>query len=160
MNQPLPGSLYSFSEKADTLFNLAVNSLNVFYKWVNGYAVITRTWKKGDFIDLVLQMPVRTVNANAKVKADSDRVCITRGPLVYCAEGIDHGGKVLNLMINPKETFVAENRNDLMNGIIGLSGNAYSADKAKPVVLKAIPYFAWANRGCNEMLVWFREKGK
>jgi hypothetical protein len=35
-------------------------------------------------------MPVRYSHAIKEVKADNDRVAISRGPLVYCAEGIDN----------------------------------------------------------------------
>jgi uncharacterized protein len=158
LNKPMPGTLYSYTEKADTLFNLAVNSLNTKYEWHNGYAVITRNWKKGDFIDLVLQMPIRKVMADEKVKADSGRFCLTRGPMVYCAEGVDNNGKVLNLMLSLTDTFKLDFRKDLLNGVWGISGDAYTSDKSKPVPFKAIPYYAWANRGCNEMEVWFRKK--
>ena len=40
-------------------------------------------------------MPVRRVAAHAQVKDDVDKWAIERGPLVYCAEGADNGGKVL-----------------------------------------------------------------
>ena len=35
-------------------------------------------------------MPVRYSVADARVEADIDRICVTRGPLVYCAEQPDN----------------------------------------------------------------------
>ena len=43
---------------------------------------IKRRWSKGDRIELQLPMPMRYSTADERVKADSNRVCITRGPLV------------------------------------------------------------------------------
>ena len=60
-----------------------------------GFAQIHRTWQAGDKIELDLPMPVRRVVAHAAVKDDVDKFAIERGPLVYCAEGTDNGGRVL-----------------------------------------------------------------
>jgi len=158
LNQPMPGSLYSFSEKMELSFNLTVNSRTAKYEIHNGYAFITGKWKKGDCIALELQMPIRKVVADEKVKADSNRFCLSRGPLVYCAEGVDNNGSSLNLLLSLNGNFKPDYRNDLLNGIWGISGEAFTTDKSKPVTFRAIPYFAWAYRGCSEMEVWFREK--
>ena len=46
-------------------------------------------------------MPVRKVKANKKVKADLDKVALERGPIVFCAEGIDNpNNKALNIEID------------------------------------------------------------
>ena len=155
MNHPLPGNLYRYTDKADTLFNLAVNSLNTAYRWERGYAVITRKWNKGDFVDLVLQMPVRKIEAGEKVKADSGCLCLSRGPLVYCGEETDNP-QLASLCLSREDIFVPEYRSDFLLPLWGLSGTAYRRNRAVP--FRAIPYYAWGHRGCNAMKVWFNEK--
>jgi uncharacterized protein len=155
-NNPLPGDLYSFTNKIDASFKLVVNSKKIPCEMHNGYVLISRRWNKGDKIELELQMPIRKIIANEKVKADSGRICLSRGPLVYCAEGVDNNGKVLNLMLKSADSFNFDLRKDLSNGIWGISGKAYIDKRIVP--FKAIPYFAWGNRGCNEMEVWFKKK--
>jgi DUF1680 family protein len=61
----------------------------------DGYALIERDWKKGDVVALNLPMPVRRIAAMDSVKADQNRVALQRGPLVYCVEHVDNGGKAL-----------------------------------------------------------------
>lgn len=39
------------------------------------------------------------IRANARVEADSNRVALMRGPMVYCFEGADNGTAVQNQII-------------------------------------------------------------
>src|SRR5262249_51999037 len=64
-----------------------------------GYVRLSRTWKGGDAVELELPMPVERVYADPKVKANVGRVALQRGPVVYCLEGVDNGGKVRNLVL-------------------------------------------------------------
>jgi DUF1680 family protein len=57
--QPVPGDLYRFADKASAPATLKVNGSPVALTLVDGYVAITRTWKAGDVIDLNLPMPVR-----------------------------------------------------------------------------------------------------
>lgn len=52
--------------------------------------VVNRSWKKGDRIDLSLAMPTEVVAADPRVKADSGKLAVQRGPLVYCMEEADN----------------------------------------------------------------------
>ncbi|MGO1412165.1 MAG: glycoside hydrolase family 127 protein, partial [Microbacterium sp.] len=54
-----------------------------------GYLRIEREWADGDRVALRFDVPVRRVYADPRVTADVGRVAITRGPFVYCAEGVD-----------------------------------------------------------------------
>jgi DUF1680 family protein len=117
----------------------------------NGYARITRTWRPGDTVTLEMDMPVRRVVAHPAVKADRDRFALERGPLVYCAEGVDNGGSALTLAIPAGADFRAEWRPDLLNGIMLLK-TAASRAGGHPLVL--VPYHVWAHRGPGEMSVW------
>ncbi|MCK6483701.1 MAG: glycoside hydrolase family 127 protein [Phycisphaerae bacterium] len=59
-----------------------------------GYVVVRREWRSGDAVELNLPMPVRRVEADARVAACRGQVALQRGPIVYCIEGCDHGGAV------------------------------------------------------------------
>jgi DUF1680 family protein len=132
-----------------------------------GYVLVNRTWQTGDVVEVSLPMPVRRVVANEKVEADRGRVAVERGPLVYCAEGPDNGGRVSNFILPDGATLTVETRPELLNGVVVLTGEAQALNEkgGRPVVEKKpitlIPYYAWANRGPSEMEVWIaREAGK
>ena len=44
-------------------------------------------------------MSVRRVLSHEKVAADAGRVALERGPVVYCAEAVDNGGRAFNLVL-------------------------------------------------------------
>jgi hypothetical protein len=147
-NEPVPSDLYRFVDRSDEAPLLQVNGEAFPINLEKGYARIRRTWKRGDTIELDLPMPVRRVVAHERVAADSGRVALQRGPLVYCAEGVDNGGRALNLTIPDAASFMAEFRSGLLNGVVIVKGKGFLA----------IPYYAWANRGPGEMEVWFPRK--
>jgi len=127
-----------------------------------GYVLIDRTWKAEDTVELELPMPVRRVLAHDKVEADRGRVAVERGPLVYCAEAPDNGGRALNLVLPDEANLFAEGerRYGFLDGVVVIKGTAEAvsekggkaAVEKKPITL--IPYYAWANRGAGEMEVW------
>ena len=107
-------------------------------------------------------MPVRRIVSNDKVIANSNRVALQRGPIVYAAEWPDNpNGKVRNIVLPDASALTAEFRTDLLNGVEVIKGRAVglSLDE-KGAVLKAeqpfmaIPYATWANRGRGQMAVW------
>ncbi len=161
-NQPVPGDTYAFTDKDAAQFTITVNGVAENCTVVNGYAVINRTWKKGDLVSLSLPMPVRRIKAIDKVKEDKNSVALQRGPLVYCFEHPDNGAQNMNIVLPDQVKLNAEFNPSLLNGVVVLKGNApvvsVSADgfnvstETKPVV--AIPYYSWANRGEGPMKVW------
>jgi hypothetical protein len=129
----------------------------------NGFITIRRRWNKGDLVVVSFPLHVRRVVAHDSVIADRDRVALERGPLVYCAEWVDHdGGNVLNLILPDTSELDVEARPDMMGGIRVISGTALSARMepgrktilAQPAPFLAVPYYAWAHRGKGEMAVW------
>ena len=168
LNRPVPTDLYAYSEPPQGEPTLKVNGeafeLGALDK---GYALIKRTWLADDVVDLSLPMPVRRVVANEAVEADRGRVAVERGPLVYCAEWTDNGGRISNLVLPDGAALTAEMRPDLLNGVVVIKGEAEAVgEKAGRVVsektpVTLIPYYAWANRGRGEMEVWLaREPSK
>jgi len=162
LNEALPGGLYRFAEHNTDSFRLYVNAVPVSPVMSGGYAVIERTWRKGDNVDLFLPMPVRRVLADERIKENAGRVAIQRGPLIYCAEWPDnHKGDVLSLVLG-NEGFSTGYREDLLNGtqVIAASGarSAKTPDGRIELLtqqeVRLIPYALWNNRGSGEMRVW------
>ncbi|KAA0989615.1 glycoside hydrolase family 127 protein [Dyadobacter aurulentus] len=143
--QAIPGDLYTYTSGQPKPVMLQVNGKKIDAAANNGYVRIDRTWKKGDVIEVALDMPVRQVVSNKNIKTNHGKVAIERGPVLYCAEGHDNNGKALSLTISPDQAFTPEFRKDILGGINVL--------KSQSATL--IPYYAWANRGANEMTVWF-----
>jgi uncharacterized protein len=165
-NEAMPSDLYSFESTSDKKVSITINGKAVEYTVANGYAVLSKTWKKGDVIQVNLPMEVRRVVANAKVTDDIGKVALQRGPLMYCAEWPDNNGKTSNIFLPKSIQFSTEFRSDLLNGVtviksetptVVVSGNNVSTVKQNFV---AIPYYAWAHRGRGEMEVWFPEEVK
>jgi DUF1680 family protein len=160
--QPVPSDLYKFADKLDEPVTLKLNEKAVPIELSKGYVSLRRSWKDGDAIELDLPMPVRRVAANEKVQADRGRVALQRGPLVYCVEWPDNpNGKVRNLLVPDGEAFTAEFEPNLLNGVEVIKGKAYTvttddsgARLKTEQDFKAIPYYAWANRGRGQMAVW------
>jgi hypothetical protein len=144
---------------------LNINGEPVSVKTEKGYVTLNREWKSGDVINLNLPMPVRRIVANQDVEADHGRVAIQRGPIVFAAEGVDNADqKVRDLMLPRAQGLKAEFKPELLNGVEVVKGRAVALayDEAGKVMKKdvgftAIPYYAWANRGKDQMMVWLPE---
>lgn len=161
-NEAAPSDLYRFQDRIDEPATIKINGRPVTFKLDKGYAGLNRDWKSGDVIELALPTPVRRITAHQQVEADRGRVALQRGPLVYCAEWPDNpGGRVRNLMLPDGAKLTAQFQPGLLNGVEVIKGKAIAlASDAEGKTLKteqdftAIPYFAWANRGRGEMIVW------
>ena len=60
------------------------------------YAYVARSYGEGDVIELSFDMAPYKVYATSRVPADTGCAAVQRGPVVYCAEGVDNGGDVLS----------------------------------------------------------------
>jgi len=160
-NEAMPTALYKFLGNSPEKPALKINGEAVALDIRDGYARVRRTWKNGDTADFSLPMPVRRVIADEAVAADRGRVALQRGPVVFAVEGVDNGGQVFDVFLPDVAALSVEFRPDLLNGVCVITGKAAAASKnttgkvvesGRPFL--AIPYFAWANRGPGQMLVW------
>ncbi len=162
-NEAVPGDLYHFSQEIEEVPEFRVNGETIEPNMENGYAVISKEWKQGDKVSIDLPMPVRKVKANEKVEADRNRLALQRGPLVYALEGKDNNGHVDNLIIDRNAEISVEEKTDLLKGVHVLKGPAKSfwqtsnGRQARETTFTAIPYYAWNNRGPDNMSVWMPE---
>ena len=149
--RPVPSDLYaqtapsSVMEAGVSVNGLAVNGV----PGKDGYLTIEREWKVGDTVEVNLPMPVKRIRANEKAADDRGRLAVERGPIVYCAEGVDNGGKAFEAHLPADATFADE--------AVAIGDKAFPALKASNG-LKLVPYCIWGNREPgNEMQVWFAE---
>lgn len=144
-----------------------VNGVGSVVPVARGYFVVDRAWNAGDKIELDLPMPVDRVAANPNVKQDLGRLALTRGPLVYCLESVDQKANLSSTFLPEQAPISATKRADLLGGVVELQGTGMlNGDRAwpgglysaatppSPTEIVAIPYYAWANRGADEMEVW------
>ena len=135
------------------------------YELKNGYAYVDND---GSQITLELDLSPRIVYGHSRIKDDANKVCVMRGPVVYCAEAVDNEeylhGHVLSSADKITEKFDEQfGLNTLeieCEKRIGYEGKLYSNTPPKTVYtkLKLIPYNCFANRGESNMLVWFCAK--
>ncbi|MDR3694388.1 glycoside hydrolase family 127 protein [Mucilaginibacter sp.] len=161
--KPVPGDLYTFVDTKAEPVTISINGKKVAYQTEKGYAVLNRTWKKGDKVTMDLPMETQKVIANQQVKADRDRFVFERGPIVYCLEGPDNrDSTVQNITVDKMAVSNALYRPNLLNGVEVITAKGISSKRRvnSDALLEtdqdvtAIPYYAWANRGSGEMTVW------
>jgi len=135
----------------------------------DGYIMVKRTWKSGDKVTLELPMAVRKVASHPRVAATAGMFAVARGPLVYCAEGVDNSANFgqLNVPIEG-EVSIAQMSDKVLGKIVAVKLEAYQLDDmewngrlfneipgVKPTQLTLVPYAMWDNRAAGEMAVWF-----
>lgn len=149
-------------------FDISVNGNKVQDTCRAGYWYLPDL-KKGDTVSVILDDGVKHVYASAKTANDTGMTALQRGPLVYCAEGVDNDGDVLSLsIIGDGKTEVRPYDASELEGTVKLVADGcrtriqdslYSYEKPVREACKitAVPYYTWGNRGLNQMRVWLPE---
>ena len=142
------------------------------------YAEIKRDWQAGDRVQLSLPMPVRRMISHPYILENVNHTALMRGPILYAIEAVDHDFDLHDLVLPRDAEITAQFESELLNGVVTLNATAQrhalpeewtsslyrSAARASQdasqgaSALKAIPYYAWANRAAGQMRVWLREK--
>ena len=150
--------------------------------WCNSYSVtvngekadltINRKWKKGDVIKIDFDMKPRLIEANPLVEEAKNQVAVMRGPIVYCLEGQDiQGGyrindiaidddielKEVKMTISGHKFIALEGEAKLVNNKPWNNTTLYRELTESPdtkVKIRLIPYYAWDNRGIDDMSLW------
>ena len=144
-----PSGLYTSTPKCEGLTSLSVNGASISPVLDKGYAAISRTWRTGDRIDLVLPISVQRVKASNKVAADVGRVALRYGPLVYNIESVD---QEVDLVLGPNSALSTEWNGNLLGGVMVIQG-VFTNGKT----MMAIPNYARNNRG-GRSLVWMKDE--
>ncbi|HWT74857.1 MAG TPA: beta-L-arabinofuranosidase domain-containing protein [Mobilitalea sp.] len=148
---------------------IKLNGREADYVSKDGYAYLTKAFHSGDEVTVSFDMNVKRIFACKEVSADSGKVAFSRGPLVYCLEGVDNNGDILGLRVKKDAAAsVGEYDKAKLEGIVEITIDGYRVSnsdtlysyerpKAEPCKLNLIPYYAWGNRGLNQMRVWIPE---
>lgn len=139
-------------------------NINKKYSIKNGYAYVDLDSEEN--IELELDMPVRIISANRRIHSDAGRIAVMRGPVVYCAEGIDNGADIKSIALPAESVFELAESEFLLPILkteayrpFGSDSLYYEAvDDYEKIPLTLIPYYAFANRGESEMQVWLLRK--
>ena len=133
-------------------FTINVNGNAASARIEDGFAVLNRKWQDGDYIELVLDMPVEIVDATFLGTEDDSKRVIQRGPIVYCMEEEDNPAGFESLCLSKNMEFRMEKLpktewwgHELMR---------ISAQVPGSQAITLIPYFAWGNRGSGKMRVF------
>ena len=178
-NYPWDGHIRLTVNKARQLSTIVLHIpgwANAYSLKVNGTSVdttaITRRWKKGDTVELSLPMRPQLIEANPLVEEATNQVAVRRGPIVYCLERQDvEGGHPISDIALPANMALTEVPMTIDgHQFIALEGQALlrhndpwdnntlyrelSKQPATKVNIRLIPYYAWDNRGIQDMSLW------
>lgn len=150
-------------------YQVAVDGRKAEIEVLKGYVYLEL--KENSDIQIFFEAPARFVRANPLVRADSGKIALMRGPLVYCLEEIDNGANLSALYVDAK-TDIREEKSELFGGSILLHFHGkrildteWKEDELyaehpirwEETELTAVPYAYWNNRGMGEMSVWIKE---
>jgi len=150
--------LYTGTPLADGVLSIALNETAVTPPVEKGYAVITRSWKAGDKIKLVLPMKIQRVKGIDKIAATHGKVALRYGPLIYNVERLDQN---IDNVLSPKSALSTEWRGDFLGGVMVINGTWANGSK-----LMAVPHYARENRALDtskrrrgiRSIVWLKDR--
>ncbi len=136
----------------------------------DGYAYLRGNYTADDVVTVELDLTVKHVYTSSRVSENTGKVALQRGPLIYCAEGVDNENDVLSLSLKKDgKITVSDYLPDELFGIQKLFAEGYretvneelysfDRQKKQPCEVVLVPYYTWGNRGLNQMRVWIPEK--
>ena len=95
-----------------------------------------------------MDMPVEKVSADPRVRQNTGKRALQRGPLVYCLEETDNAKDFADLALTPTSSFEVKDEPDNLGGIRSIKAISNGQ------TLHFIPYYAWDNRKAGKMKVW------
>ena len=138
---------------------------------------LTRSWHAGDRVVLKLDMPPRATVPDPRIDAIRGTIALERGPLVYAVEDADlpPGKSVESLEVDESPRLETSTQSEPgLGGLTWLSldatlrddpastpwpywtvdDGAGAAPRASRTRIRALPYYAWANRAGLGMRIW------
>lgn len=125
-----------------------------------GYALLERTWKSGDRIEIDFPMEARRAYMPEPFSGYDGLVALRRGPIVYTFEGIDNFGTVCNLLL-PVKAPLKSVKSDILGGIVQIEATGRVLDWDGRWInrkITAIPSGLYSNRGTSVHYVWIAEE--
>ncbi|MCR4830316.1 MAG: glycoside hydrolase family 127 protein [Pseudobutyrivibrio sp.] len=148
---------------------LSINGKTQDYEIKAGYILIDVPAYTEFNLELSFDVKIRRYYANPAVSDDVGKVAVGRGPFIYCLESVDNGEMLQCIELLKDSKLEYKWNPEILNGVGIIEGNGKRINTTKDELysvtsysytdtkLKFIPYYAWANRGENEMMVWVRE---
>jgi DUF1680 family protein len=141
----------------------------------DGYLRLRGPFGREHEILLELALEVEALEAHPRIRANAGKVCLRRGPLVYCLEAVDNGENLSALTLDAASPFETREAPELHPGALKIAAKGFrrrdpgsdalpyaSASATEPVSedaeLVLVPYYLWGNRGPGEMTVWLRRR--
>lgn len=121
----------------------------------------------GSVVELELPMEIHFVEANSQVSELAGKYAVTRGPIVYCMEGVDNGDKLWSVLFEEKGEKKVVETEEYAVPVLELaafkqaeSNTLYriKSDAYEHMTARLIPYYAYANRGISDMQIWTQVK--
>jgi len=145
-DQVLPGGLYSYVNPSKQSAKITIDGREYTVANSQGYYEIARNWKAGETLNLEIDFPmqVKMASTNPKVAGNQGKVALEYGPLVFAVEAIDNPINFDAIEVGEEDQFEVRKEDKLLGGVNVLQTERF----------KAIPYYAWSNRGVGKMKVW------
>jgi DUF1680 family protein len=158
-NKPIPSDLFRYTDPPDTKPEISLNDEKPEYVSENGYAVLKGDWQKGDVLEILFPMEFKRIVAHDSVKAKTGLAAFEYGPILYCAESIDNGEDVLDIMPSADSPINVSFEPDLLQGVnvITAGGSIDQNGKTVEREVRLIPYYTWSHRGNSKMTAWFKQ---
>lgn len=132
-----------------------------------GYAVLRRSWQKGDVLQLALNLHPRFLRANPKVSETIGKACLAYGPMVYCFEEADNGEDLHQIVLRVADIEKDEGLSQLL-GLPCFTGvgerllptrELYTDEPLQAEMFRwtSVPYHLWGNRQRGEMRIWLQQ---
>lgn len=153
-----------------TNYVVKINGKEVNVPIDKGYAILEAVWINQN-IELDFDMPAHYVSANPQVRADTGKVAIVKGPIVYCLEQEDNGSNLSGIFLDTRYPLQEEFQANLLGGVtvVKAKGKRIQTNNWNPQKLYApvpmtfedtevtfVPYGNWGNRQPGEMSVWVK----
>lgn len=157
---------------------VAVNGRDEAVRPVPGaYLELRRVWRVGDRIEVNFDAPPTLMVADRRARDYAGCVAVERGPLLYCLESPDNPDVdvcAARLRLDrgaPGAALTLRRETDLLGDVTVMEAPGAVIDALaargplyapiteplaapRDVTLRLIPYYAWANRGPSNMVVW------
>lgn len=142
-NEVLPGGLYDYVNNVSDKVEVYIDGQKEVINSLDGYMTLSSEKVNGKTIELKFPMEVRKVETSDKVVENRGKIALEYGPLVYAVEEIDNKNYD-TITIPSNDDFKVQMEPNLLGGVNTIQDSNF----------KAVPYYAWSNRGVGKMKVW------
>ncbi|TLF45636.1 glycoside hydrolase family 127 protein [Maribacter aurantiacus] len=147
-NEVLPSDLYQYRNNLSSPITLKINGENRKVELNDGYITLDGAEVAGKSIELEFPMEVRLAETSVMVAENKGKVALEYGPLVYALEEVDNKAGFEDIAVTDSSNFSVTMEENFLEGVNTINTESF----------KAIPYYAWSNRGVGKMKVWLPGK--